>query len=217
MLPAVSQHVGLAVAALRAGEVIAVPTDTLYGLAADACSAAAVQRVYAIKGRDLSNALAICVADVADVDRFAATAHLPAGLLDALFPGPVTLVLPRGEQSQLDAALNPGLPNVGVRVPDADFVRAVARGLGGALALTSANASRARSTVCIDEFRGLWPACARVFDAGPLPGGSRAGSTVVDLSRPGGFRVLRPGSALEHTRRVLEEDYGLREGAEGTS
>ena len=64
--------------------------------------------------------------------------------------------------------LNPGVPGIGVRIPDAHFIRSLARHFGGALALTSANVSNATSTVAVDEFRELWPACAHVFDGGRL-------------------------------------------------
>ncbi|CAI7899479.1 unnamed protein product [Closterium sp. NIES-54] len=94
LLPAVSSSLAPAVAALRAHQVIAVPTDTIYGFAADARSAEGIARIYEIKGRDFNKPLAIAVADIADVAVYAETEHLPPGLLPALLPGPVTLVLP---------------------------------------------------------------------------------------------------------------------------
>ena len=88
--------------------------------------------------------------------------------------------------------MNPGLDSIGVRVPDYDFIRAVARGLGSALALTSANLSGQPSSVSIKDFENLWEHCACVYDGGELPSG-RAGSTVVDLTRLGKYKILRPG------------------------
>ncbi|CAI7887918.1 unnamed protein product [Closterium sp. NIES-53] len=79
---------------LEAWQVIAVLTDTVYGFAADARSAEGIARIYEIKGRDFNKPLAIAVADIADVAVYAETEHLPPGLLPALLPGPVTLVLP---------------------------------------------------------------------------------------------------------------------------
>ncbi|XVF46353.1 hypothetical protein PTKIN_Ptkin03bG0020400 [Pterospermum kingtungense] len=198
-----------AIAALKAGKVIAVPTDTLYGFACDACSAEAVDRIYEIKGRKHTSPLAICVGDVPDIKRFAVTGHLPHGLLDSLLPGPVTVILGRGESSILETSLNLGLGSIGVRVPDCDFIRIIARGAESALALTSANLSGQPSSVSIKDFENLWEHCAYVYDGGVLPAG-RAGSTVVDLTKPGRYRILRPGSAKEETVAILQK-YSLLE------
>ncbi|XP_057448996.1 uncharacterized protein LOC130740412 [Lotus japonicus] len=202
--PARDDYAAEAVEALKAGKVIAVPTDTLYGFACDACSLEAVNRIYEIKGRKHTSPLAICVGDVSDINRFAVTDHLPHGLLDSLLPGPVTVVLKRGESSILEQSLNPGFDSIGVRVPDSNFIRVIARGSGTALALTSANLSGQPSSVCIKDFEKLWEHCAFVFDGGLLPSG-RAGSTVVDLTTPHKYKILRPGSAKEETVAILEK------------
>ncbi|XAR59758.1 hypothetical protein NMG60_11015714 [Bertholletia excelsa] len=201
--PAMEKHAQEAIEALKAGKVIAVPTDTLYGFACDACSKEAVNRIYDIKGRKHTSPLAICVGDVSDVKRFAVTDHLPDGLLDCLLPGPVTVVLNRGEMSILEKSLNPGLDSIGVRVPDSNFIRIISRGFGSALALTSANLSGQPSSVCIKDFENLWENCEYVYDAGVLPSG-RAGSTVVQLTKPGRYKILRAGSAEEETVAILE-------------
>ncbi|KAM5584102.1 hypothetical protein ABKV19_003797 [Rosa sericea] len=210
--PATEAHAEEAVEALRAGKVIAVPTDTLYGFACDACSLEAVHRIYEIKGRKHTSPLAICVGDVPDIQRFAITDHLPNGLLESLLPGPVTLVLRRGESSMLEKSLNPGLESIGVRVPDCNFIRGIARGLGSALALTSANLSGQPSSVCIKDFENLWQHCAYVYQGGVLPSG-RAGSTVVDLTRLGKFKILRSGSAREETVAILKRHSLEEEGS----
>lgn len=88
--------------------------------------------------------------------------------------------------------MNPGLESIGVRVPDSNFVRVIARGLESALALTSANLTGQPSSVSVKDFENLWERCACVYDGGVLPSG-RAGSTVVDLTRLGKFKILRPG------------------------
>ncbi|XP_078181232.1 DHBP synthase RibB-like alpha/beta domain-containing protein isoform X1 [Carex rostrata] len=209
ILPSSDEHVLEAIDAIKAGNVIAVPTDTLYGFACDACSAEAVNRIYEIKGRKLTSPLAICVADVADIPRFAIADHLPIGLLDQLLPGPVTVILKRGSSSVLEKSLNPGLESIGVRVPDFDFIRSVARGSQSALALTSANLSGQPSSVSIRDFEELWPQCSLVYDGGTLPAG-RAGSTVVDLVNPGLYKILRDGSAREETTAILQ-NFGLKE------
>ncbi|KAJ0623637.1 putative YrdC-like domain, DHBP synthase RibB-like alpha/beta domain superfamily [Helianthus annuus] len=207
--PATEVYADEAVEALRAGKVIAVPTDTLYGFACDACNIEAVNRIYEIKGRKHTSPLAICVGDVKDIRRFAVTDHLPIGLLEGLLPGPVTVVLTRGESSILEKSLNPGLDSIGVRVPDSDFIRMIARGSGSALALTSANLSGQPSSVDIKDFKRLWEHCTFVYDGGILPAG-RAGSTVVDLTMLGKYKILRPGSAKEETVSILER-HSLQE------
>ncbi|URE23510.1 Telomere recombination [Musa troglodytarum] len=164
----------------------------------------AVNKIYEIKGRKQTSPLAISVADVSDISCFATVDHLPNGLLDSLLPGPVTVVLRRGDSSILDKSLNPGLDSIGVRVPDFNFIRAVARGSVSALALTSANLSGQPSSVSIKDFENLWQHCAYVYDGGVLPSG-RAGSTVVDLIKPGLFKILRPGSARQETTAILEK------------
>ncbi|CAA2967106.1 yrdC domain-containing, mitochondrial-like isoform X2 [Olea europaea subsp. europaea] len=201
--PAMEDYAEEAIEAVNAGKVIAVPTDTLYGFACDACSMEAVKQIYEIKGRKYTSPLAICVGDVQDIQRFAVTDHLPRGLLNSLLPGPVTVVLRRGESSILEKSLNPGLDSIGVRVPNCSFIRAIARGSGSALALTSANLSGQPSSVDIKDFENLWEHCAYVYNGGVLPSG-RAGSTVVDLTKPGKYKILRPGSAKEETVEILE-------------
>lgn len=209
LLPATEAYADEAVRVIKQGKLIAVPTDTLYGFACDACSAGAVNRIYEIKGRKQTSPLAICVGDVSDIERFAVTDHLPHGLLDDLLPGPVTVVLRRGESSILEKSLNPGLDSIGVRVPDSNFIRVIARGSRSALALTSANLSGQPSSVCVHDFENLWEHCAYVYDGGLLPSG-RAGSTVVDLTVQGVYRILRPGSALENTTAILHK-YSLED------
>lgn len=206
VVPATEEFANEAIQSLKSGKVIAVPTDTLYGFACDACSREAVDKIYEIKGRKYTSPLAICVGDVSDIRRFAVTSHLPETLLDALLPGPVTVVLRRGESSILEKSLNPGLDSIGVRVPDNDFIRIISRGSGSALALTSANLTGQPSSVCIKDFENLWEHCAYVFDGGELPLG-RAGSTVVDLTTPGKYKILRPGSAREETTAILEKHF----------
>lgn len=209
VLPALPDHVGDAVLALKKGLVIAVPTDTLYGFAADACSEEAIKKIYTIKGRNSMNPLAVCLAHPDDFEKYSVTKYLPEGLLKELFPGPVTAVLLRGDHSLLSESLNPGLGSIGIRIPDSAFIVQVAEAFGGALALTSANVSGHSSTIQIQEFKSLWPYCAAVFDAGELPS-TREGSTIVDLTVPGVFKILRTGSALDSTVAVLEK-HGLRD------
>lgn len=180
--------------------------DTIYGLACCATSSQGVAAIYATKQRGDHKPLALCVADVPDIPRYASVAHLPRGLLSALLPGAVTLLLRAAEGAPLAAELS--LPTVGLRIPGHPFLRAICRQHRGALALTSANVSGGPSSLAPHEFSPLWPACAAVFDGGRLEAG-RAGSTIVDLTQPGSFAVVREGENLEGYVQLLQR-HGLR-------
>ena len=112
-IAALPSNIHRAVSAIQRGQVVAVPTDTLYGLAADASCTSGIQRIYNIKHRQAHAPLAICVADVADLSRYCCTVHLPEQLLQQLLPGPVTLILTRKTGAPLCAELNPGLQTIG--------------------------------------------------------------------------------------------------------
>ncbi|XP_070587473.1 threonylcarbamoyl-AMP synthase-like [Erythrolamprus reginae] len=200
-----------AAAALRDGGLVAVPTDTVYGVACLAQNSAAVEALYSLKGRSAGKPLAICLGDVEQVYRYCRV-PVPEELLRDLLPGPVTVVLPRSDA--LNADLNPFTPLVGVRVPNHRFVRDLARACDGPLALTSANVSERASSLSVTEFQELWPHLSLVIDGGPtgdaLSPKCRLGSTVVDLSISGKYRVIRPGCALTQTVEVLASKYGLR-------
>ncbi|XP_060039968.1 threonylcarbamoyl-AMP synthase isoform X4 [Erinaceus europaeus] len=136
-----------AVAELRAGAVVAVPTDTLYGLACSASCSAALGAVYRLKGRSQAKPLAVCLGRVADVYRYCHV-QVPEGLLQDLLPGPVTLVMERSEELHKD--LNPFTPLVGIRIPDHAFMQDLAHMFGGPLALTSANLSSQASSLNVE-------------------------------------------------------------------
>ncbi|KTF74397.1 hypothetical protein cypCar_00024614 [Cyprinus carpio] len=158
------------VKALKAGQLVAVPTDTIYGLACVAQDSAAVRRVYDLKGRNGDKPLAICVGEIQDIYRYC-TVSVKEELLRDLLPGPL----------------------IGVRIPDHPFMRRLCQMCGEPLALTSANVSTQTSTVAANEFEDLWPSLAVVVDGGPIGDESRLGSTVVDLSVCGKYRIIRPG------------------------
>ena len=122
--PANASNAKVAARYLRNEGVIAVPTDTIYGLAAHAGRDGGVKRLWEIKGRPSDLPIGIAVHEVAAIGKYARVEHVPDGLLEALLPGPVTVVLPRHEESALAPSLNPGRTNVGVRVPEDDFLRA---------------------------------------------------------------------------------------------
>lgn len=192
-----------AAADLTAGNIVAVPTDTIYGVACLVQIPSAVDKLYALKGRHPEKPISICLPDPADLPTWADTSPVAGTtLLTDLLPGPVTLCFDRA--IGLNPAFNPDARLVGVRVPDAPFVREVCRRVGATpVALTSANVSQAQSCLEVPEFLGaLGHGLARVFDGGRL-GSDRQGSTIVDLSQRGHYRVMRNGSALKETLAIL--------------
>ena len=199
---------------LRGGGVVALPTDTIYGIAASACDDNAVARLWEVKGRPASLPIAIAVADVDSISAYAETSHIPIELLRALLPGPVTLLLPRRQDGMLSTRLNPGVSSIGVRVPDSAFALQVLQELGTAIALTSANKSGEPSTLAPFEFFPMWPKLDAVFDGGRLRCG-RAGSTIVDMCETESqgdaftFHIVRQGSALASTVCTLTAYGGV--------
>ncbi|NXN99045.1 YRDC protein, partial [Rhinopomastus cyanomelas] len=209
-----SEAVAAAANALRAGGLVALPTDTVYGVACLAQDAAAVRSIYSLKGRRSGKPLAICLGDVDGLYRYCQV-NVPDELLRDLLPGPVTLVLKRSEE--LNKELNPFTPLVGVRIPNHPFVRELAQACPGPLALTSANISCQASSLTVAEFQDLWPRLSLIIDGGPTGDiqspECRLGSTVVDLSVSGKFTIIRPGCALASTVEILRQKYGLAPGS----
>lgn len=189
---------------LRSGGIVALPTDTIYGVAALAQNSQSVAKLYELKRRDAGKPIAICVHDVDEISRWAQVS-IPEKLLHHLFPGAVTAVFQRTQE--LNPDLNLFTPLVGVRVPNSDFIRQVARCCGEPLALTSANVSSEMSTLSIQEFQALWPYLDAVFDGGNLgcKGLNREGSTVINFSVPGHFEIIRKGCAFQETKKLLGE------------
>lgn len=207
--------VRLALSCLKKGDIIAVPTDTVYGLAVDSKNTPAIQALYELKGRDSKKPLAICLGCVSQVKKYGVTDDLPKGLIRKLLPGPVTVLLKR--KKKLNPDLNPGVEKVGIRVPAATwhpFIQFVASALGNPLALTSANLSNEPNCIFVEEFKSLWPKIGMIFDTGDNktepPDKSREGSTIVDLTEAGKFRITRPGEAYSQTLQTLEK-YGLEQ------
>lgn len=203
------RSVAMAAELLRQGKVIAIPTDTVYGLACLAANSRAVQRLYEIKRRDERKPLAICLSNVKEVGIWGVLDDIPVNLLENLLPGPYTICLRR--TSALNRALNPGLDTVGIRVPNDKFVRSVAQ-IVGPLALTSANVSSEPSSLHPDEFHALWPELDGIFHSSKNSKKQndkrRIGSTVVDVSRPGCFTVVRHGINANYIIGALRK-YGL--------
>eukprot|EP01118_Nematostelium_gracile_P000981 TRINITY_DN10982_c0_g1_i1.p1 TRINITY_DN10982_c0_g1~~TRINITY_DN10982_c0_g1_i1.p1 ORF type:complete len:230 (-),score=67.06 TRINITY_DN10982_c0_g1_i1:129-776(-) len=185
------------------GNVIAVPTETIYGVACN-LSEESIQSLYQIKKRDPAKPVALCVASVDDIPKYS-KCTIPMELLKKLLPGPVTVVFERSEL--VPKQLNPHTTLIGIRVPDYEFLKKVTSSIG-AIALTSANISNQESSLCIEEFKELWPKLAGIYDGGRIVSNSKAGSTVVDLSIEGKYKIIRDGMALQDTTSKLSQ-YGL--------
>jgi L-threonylcarbamoyladenylate synthase len=187
-----------AAALIRAGGLIILPTDTVYGVGADPWQPEAVAALYAAKGRPPDKAIPLLLADPADMDQV--TAHIPEAarqLAAAFWPGPLTIAVPkRPDLPEIVSAL----PTVGLRIPDHAGARAVIRACGGVLAATSANRSGEPSPVTAQEAaHALGEAVALVLDGGPCPGGMS--STVVTWEGDR-LRVVRAGPVSEAALRA---------------
>ncbi|XP_026740246.1 yrdC domain-containing protein, mitochondrial [Trichoplusia ni] len=191
--------------------VIAVPTDTIYGLACSANCPDAIKKLYAIKGRDSAKPVAICVSYISDVRKWGEAGHLPDSLLHSLLPGPVTVVLERTKYLD-NPFLNPTTTKIGIRIPNHSFVNRVTRIFDKPMALTSANFSNEPSTLSIKEFEHLFVHLGAVFDGGLLSQGldqNRMGSTVIDLSQSGYYDVIRKGISYDRVVKIVES-YGIK-------
>jgi L-threonylcarbamoyladenylate synthase len=177
-----------AVDILKAGGLVAFPTDTVYGLGALAYDGVAVSSIYTVKGRGLEKAIPVLIGDFAQIERVSSgVSRIVMRLAEVFWPGPLTLVVPR-HPSIPDAVS--GTPTVGVRMPDFDSTRELLR-LAGPLAVTSANLSgqSSPSTAMGVEVQ-LSGKLPLILDGGVTPGGIP--STVVDCTGPQPT-VLRPG------------------------
>jgi L-threonylcarbamoyladenylate synthase len=177
-------------ALLRAGELVAFPTDTVYGLGALFSRPSAIERIYAAKGRPEGKAIPILLASPADLPLVAGqVGEVAARLAEAFWPGPLTLVLPKAPLVPV-AVSRTG--TVAVRVPDHPLARALIAAAGTPLAVTSANRSGEPATTDpAVVYRMLAGKIAALLDGGLAPGGLP--STVVDCARPGTPLILRPG------------------------
>jgi len=193
---------------LRAGEVVALPTETVYGLAASALDARAVERIFQVKGRPAHNPIIVHVASVDMAKR--CVANWPAladRLAKAFWPGPLTLVLPRAET--IPGVITGGGPTVGVRWPSHPFIQAVIRECGFPLAAPSANPANRLSPTTAEHVRKLLGDRIRlIVDGGPAQVGIE--STVLDISVDPP-RLLRPG--MIHEQALLAVTGKLTVGA----
>lgn len=200
-----------AVSILHAGGLVAFPTETVYGLGADATNAAAVRRIFAAKGRPATNPLIAHVASAEVARRYAARWPEQAEVLARQYwPGPLTIVLPK--QPSIADEVSAGLATVGLRVPNHPLALELLRAFDGPVAAPSANRSTRVSPTTADHVRQeLGDAVDMVLDGGPCIVGIE--STVLDLSgmTP---RILRPGVI---NRAMIEAFIGPIQAHEVTS
>ena len=188
--------------ALRRGRLVAFPTETVYGLGADAAHPDALARLYAVKGRPAEHPVIVHVAEPVQLAEWAA--HVPRAarlLADALWPGPLTLVVPRA--ARVPDGITGGGDTVGLRVPDQPVALALLRAFGGGIAAPSANRfGHVSPTTAADVRADLGDDVDVVLDDGPCRVGVE--STIVDCTADE-LVILRPGGV---TRERIEEVSG---------
>lgn len=203
IVTATPQSIEQAAALLRAGELVAFPTETVYGLGGDATDDRAVAAIFAAKGRPSFNPLIIHVADV-EAAAALVTVDPRARRLAALFwPGPLTLVLPRRDDSPVSLLASAGLDSLAIRVPAHPVALSLLRATGRPVAGPSANPSgRVSPTDARHVADGLTGKLAMILDGGPCRVGVE--SAVLDLTTATPT-LLRPGGI---TRETLEGELG---------
>ena len=188
---------------LASGGLVAFPTETVYGLGADARNGMAVARVYAAKGRPSFNPLIVHVPSLEIARRYARFDDVAERLAHAFWPGPLTLVLPLKEESGLSELVTAGLPTVALRVPAHPLAQALLEAAGCPVAAPSANPSgRLSPTTAMHVIDGLGGRIDAVLDGGPCEVGLE--STIVAPGPPP--RLLRPGGL---PAEVIEDCLGV--------
>lgn len=203
-LPFSAQAVERAAEHIRAGRIVAVPTETVYGLAGDAGSAEAAARIYAAKGRPGFNPLIVHVPGAEEAGRLAVLGDEALALARAFWPGPLTMVLPRRPDAPLAGAVTAGLDTVAIRAPAHRAMRALLAACGRPLAAPSANRSNGISPTRAEHVvASLEEAAPLVLDDGPSAAGLES-TIVARLAR--GWSILRPGPV---TDRMLADVVSL--------
>lgn len=190
-----------AVAVLKSGDLVAIPTDTVYGLAADPWNERAIRRLYQVKQRPKTLPIPLLLCSAADVDRVAVLTGTCRDLPSHFWPGGLTLVLPK-RRSLPDVISD--RPTVGVRVPDLSLALDIIGAAGGVLAVTSANLSGEPSPVTAQEVEEqLGGRIPLILDGGPCRGG--VSSTVIDCSNSPPLLLRRGAISEEELRAVAPE------------
>ena len=199
---------GAALRALAAGDLVILPTETVYGLAADASNPAAVARIYDAKGRPSFNPLISHVADLATAEGLAVLDDRARALAQAFWPGPLTIVAPFREGAAVCDLARAGLDTVALRVPEHPVALELLRAFGGAVAAPSANRSgRPSPTTLADALEETGVSAAAALDGGACTVGLE--STVIAVLG-GDIQLLRPGGI---DRAAIEAVVGPLGGA----
>ncbi len=190
--PADASGIAKAARLIREGACVAVPTETVYGLAADATNGAAVAGIYAAKGRPRFNPLIVHVTDLATAERIAVFSDRARALAAEHWPGPLTMVLPLRHDSGIASLVTAGLPTIALRCPAHPAMRALLIACDRPLAAPSANASGAISpTRAVHVMASLGGRIPLVLDGGACAVGIE--SSIVAVDPAGALRLLRPG------------------------
>jgi L-threonylcarbamoyladenylate synthase len=198
-----AQHA--AVAALRAGQLVGMPTETVYGLAADATNGEAVARIYAAKGRPSFNPLIAHVADLAAAEKLVVFDPLSRRLAEAFWPGPLTLVLPKRPDAGVSDLATAGLDTLAVRMPSHPAAHELLKAFGRPVAAPSANRSgHVSATTAVHVAADLGHAVSVILDAGASKVGVE--STIVAATQ-GGLALLRAGGV---PRAEIEAVAGMK-------
>ena len=201
LLPFDDAAIAAATRLILAGQVVAVPTETVYGLAADASNPEAVARIYEAKGRPSFNPLIIHVPDLASAGRIAELPWRLRELAEEHWPGPLTLVAPAKANSEIASLATAGLSTIAVRVPSHPAMQALLRAVGRPLAAPSANASGSISPTRAEHvLQSLGGRIPLILDGGPCTGGIE--STIV-AETEGELRLLRPGLIVVSGARAV--------------
>jgi L-threonylcarbamoyladenylate synthase len=191
VIPFTAEAIDEAARLIAAGEPVAIATETVYGLAADATNAEAVARIYEAKGRPSFNPLIVHVVDVAAAERLAEFGAKARRLAEQNWPGPLTLVLPLRKDAGIASLVTAGLETIGIRVAAHPAMLALLTAAGRPLAAPSANLSGAISPTRADHvLKSLGGRIPLVVDAGPTERGLE--STII-AATDGPLRLLRPG------------------------
>ena len=180
-----------AAALIATGQPVAVPTETVYGLAADATNGAAVASIYAAKGRPSFNPLIVHVETIEAAEKIAHFSDQARVLAKAHWPGPLTLVLPAREGSGIASLVTAGLSTIAIRMPAHLAMQALLKAVGKPLAAPSANASGSISPTCAEHvMNSLSGRIPMIIDGGACSVGLESTIVAVDAD---GLRLLRPG------------------------
>src|SRR3954453_21073681 len=214
VLPFSNGSIGEAARLILAGQPVALATETVYGLAADATNAEAVARIYEAKGRPSFNPLIVHVADLAAAERVGEFSDEARALAEAHWPGPLTLVVPHRTDAEIASIVTAGLRTIGLRVPAHPAMQALLEAVGRPLAAPSANASGAISPTRAEHvLKSLGGRIPLIIDSGATERGLestivaatggplrllRRGPIEIDAEPAGGSAIEAPGQLASH-------------------